>query len=116
MSGPVVRVSSARWASVAAGGSAERSGVNRWPGCRRRSSASAATARWRWARVAASQWARSAMGLPGPFGSYLVVPGQLGSWPRAGDQVGAVRGDGEHLGEVGVGDAIMRQVIGEVAQ
>jgi hypothetical protein len=60
MSCPAVRASSARWASVAAGRSAERSGVNRCPGCRRRNSASAVTARWRWTRVAASQSARSA--------------------------------------------------------
>ena len=35
----------------------------------------------------------------------FVVPGQLGSWPRAGGGVGAFGGDGEHVGEVGVGAA-----------
>ena len=50
-----------RWLSVVGSGSAERSGGKCWPGWRRRSSASAVTARWRWARVAASQSARSAM-------------------------------------------------------
>ena len=46
---------------VAGSGSAERSGEKYWPGWRRRSSASAATASWRWARVAGSQSARSAI-------------------------------------------------------
>jgi hypothetical protein len=35
----------------------------------------------------------------------FVVPGQLGGRPRAGHRVGAFRGDGEHVGEVGVGAA-----------
>ena len=41
----------------------------------------------------------------GSFGMNLVVPGQLGSRPRAGYRVGAFGGDGEHVGEVGVGAA-----------
>ena len=35
----------------------------------------------------------------------LVVPGQLGGRPRAGGRVGAFGGDGEHVGDVGVGAA-----------
>ena len=58
---PRVRVRSLRWAAGAGSGSAERSGAKYWPGWRRRSSASAATASWRWARVALSQSARSAI-------------------------------------------------------
>jgi hypothetical protein len=56
-----VRARSSRWVWVAGSGSAERSGKKYWPGWRRRSSASAATASCRWARVAASQSARSAI-------------------------------------------------------
>ena len=44
-------------------------------------------------------------GIVRSFGMNLVVPGQLGSPPRAGCGVGAFRGDGEHVGEVGVGAA-----------
>src|SRR6185437_16905275 len=35
---------------------------------------------------------------------------QLGSWSRAGYRVGVFRGDGEHVGEVGVGAAGQRDV------
>ena len=40
-----------------------------------------------------------------PFGLNVVVAGQLGSWTRAGHRVGPLGGDGEHVGEVGVGAA-----------
>ena len=40
----------------------------------------------------------------------LVVAGQLGSGPGAGHRVGALRGGGEHVGEVGVGAAGQRDV------
>jgi hypothetical protein len=49
-------------------------------------------------------------GLPGPFGMNVVVPGQLGGRPRAGHRVRLFRGDGEHVGEVGVGAAGQRDV------
>ena len=44
VSSPAVIVSSARWALAAGPGSADRNGAKYWPGCRRRSSASAVTA------------------------------------------------------------------------
>jgi hypothetical protein len=53
-------VTLSRLAWVAGAGSAERSGEKYWPGWRRRSSASAAMVRRRWARVALSQSAWSA--------------------------------------------------------
>ena len=95
------RVSSSRWALVAGSGSAERSGGKCWPGWRRRSSASAATARCRWARVAWSQSARSAIrlgehGLALPVGPLqgLVAGGQLalGCGAGRGRRAGRRRG------------------------
>ena len=55
-------------------------------------------------------WRGGRGGEAGSFGMNLVVPGQLGSRPRAGYRVGAFRGDGEHVGEVGVGAAGQRDV------
>ena len=49
-------------------------------------------------------------GMPDPFGMNGVVLGQFGSRPRAGHRVGAFGGDGEHVGDVGVGAASQRDV------
>ena len=122
-----VRVRSSRWALVAGAGSAERSGEKYWPGWRRRSSASAATASWRWARVAClpvgavgHRLGEHRLALPvGPLQG-LVAGGQLvlgrGVVVVAALLCGAGLGGGAQAGQAGVpgGGADLAQLVADV--
>ena len=122
-----MRVRSSRWALVAGSGSAERSGEKYWPGWRRRSSASAATASWRWARVAGvpvgavgHRLGEHGLALPvGPLQG-LVAGGQLvpgrGVAVVAAVSGGAGLGGGAQAGQPGVpgGGADLTQLVADV--